>query len=159
MFRVSARTVLELGAELISSDAIAIYELVKNSIDAGSTTGVTIEISISIRHSHYIDLMKRIDDSISLSVRERWSSTTKSSNLLDLKTSIIERIQSTAPEAARLEIVASIELATSLGNLRDAFAEIYKTHNWMEFRDTGCGMSANDLLSSYLVIGTPSRRH
>jgi hypothetical protein len=28
-FKVAARTILELGAELISSDAVAIYELVK----------------------------------------------------------------------------------------------------------------------------------
>lgn len=30
MFRVSARTVLQLGAELISSDGITFYELIKN---------------------------------------------------------------------------------------------------------------------------------
>ena len=38
MFKVSARTVLELGAELISSDIIAFYELVKDAFDAGSRT-------------------------------------------------------------------------------------------------------------------------
>ena len=36
MFKVTARTVLELGSELISSDAIAFYELIKNGIDAKS---------------------------------------------------------------------------------------------------------------------------
>src|SRR5262245_52499328 len=36
MFRVTARTVLQLGAELISSDSIAFYELIKNAVDAGS---------------------------------------------------------------------------------------------------------------------------
>lgn len=35
-FKVSARTILLLGAELISSDAIAFYELIKNAFDAGS---------------------------------------------------------------------------------------------------------------------------
>ena len=35
-FKVAARTILELGAELISSDAVALYELVKNSVDAES---------------------------------------------------------------------------------------------------------------------------
>ncbi len=34
MFKVSARTILELGSELISSDIIAFYELIKNSFDA-----------------------------------------------------------------------------------------------------------------------------
>jgi hypothetical protein len=31
-----ARVLLELGAELISSDAVAYYELIKNAIDARS---------------------------------------------------------------------------------------------------------------------------
>jgi hypothetical protein len=55
---------LELGAELISSDAVAIYELVKNAIDAGSPDGVTIEFGITLRHSDYIDALGRIDNAI-----------------------------------------------------------------------------------------------
>ena len=39
-FRVAARIILELGDELISSDSVALYELVKNSIDAGSRVGI-----------------------------------------------------------------------------------------------------------------------
>jgi hypothetical protein len=35
-FKVQARTLLQLGAELISSDAIALFELIKNAFDAGS---------------------------------------------------------------------------------------------------------------------------
>jgi len=36
VFKVNARTVLELGSELISSDIIAFYELIKNAFDAKS---------------------------------------------------------------------------------------------------------------------------
>src|ERR1051326_5351759 len=35
-FTISARTLLELGKELISSDDVALYELIKNAVDAGS---------------------------------------------------------------------------------------------------------------------------
>ena len=35
-FKVQARTLLQLGAELISSDAVALFELIKNAFDAGS---------------------------------------------------------------------------------------------------------------------------
>ena len=35
-FKIAARTLLHLGSELISSDGIALYELIKNSYDAGS---------------------------------------------------------------------------------------------------------------------------
>ena len=43
MFTVTARTVLELGSELISSDVIAFYELIKNGFDAQSSSGVRIK--------------------------------------------------------------------------------------------------------------------
>ena len=35
-FDIAARTLVHLGAELITSDEIALYELIKNSFDAGS---------------------------------------------------------------------------------------------------------------------------
>ena len=34
-FSFEARTLLELGKELISSDEVALYELIKNAVDAG----------------------------------------------------------------------------------------------------------------------------
>jgi hypothetical protein len=52
-FRVAARTILELGSELISSDPIAVYELVKNAIDAKSKDGITIRLNITLQHSDY----------------------------------------------------------------------------------------------------------
>lgn len=158
-FKVAARTVLELGAELISSDAIAIYELVKNAIDARSKSGVTIEISVAIRHSHYVDIARRIEETISHSLEENWSSESKTKALNDIKSEIKNRLQPTAPLAARNEIILQVEDAKNLGVLRKSLVELYKRHNWIEFRDTGCGMSADDLLTAYLVIGTPSRRH
>lgn len=35
-FKVTARTILQLGCELISSDGIAFYELIKNAFDDGA---------------------------------------------------------------------------------------------------------------------------
>ena len=45
-FRVTARTVLQLGAELISSDEVAFYELIKNSIDTGSPK---VQVDVIVR--------------------------------------------------------------------------------------------------------------
>lgn len=47
-FRVSARTILQLGGELISSDGIAFYELIKNAVDAGSRK-VHVEVQMQLR--------------------------------------------------------------------------------------------------------------
>ena len=51
-FKINARMLLELGAELISSDGVALYELIKNSVDAGAKT-VKIQIFNALRHSEY----------------------------------------------------------------------------------------------------------
>lgn len=59
-FRVAARTILELGAELISSDATALYELIKNAYDARSKRA-TIAITTVFKYSHLRDTLKRIE--------------------------------------------------------------------------------------------------
>jgi hypothetical protein len=51
-FRVNARTVLELGSELISSDII-------NAFDAGSTTGAVISFDVVLRRNSYLRLRNR----------------------------------------------------------------------------------------------------
>ena len=43
-FKITARVISQLGTELISSDEISIYELVKNGFDAGSQI---VEVSIN----------------------------------------------------------------------------------------------------------------
>ena len=60
MFKVTARTVLELGSELISSDPIAFYELIKNGIDAGSKNGVTIRFDIVLGRRDYRETKTQI---------------------------------------------------------------------------------------------------
>ena len=59
MFKISARTVLELGAELISSDVIAFYELIKNAFDAGSPIGAEIRFEIALGRNDYLKLRHR----------------------------------------------------------------------------------------------------
>ena len=59
MFKITARTVLELGSELISSDIIAFYELIKNGFDAGTKDGVDIKFNIVIRRNAYLDLRRK----------------------------------------------------------------------------------------------------
>jgi hypothetical protein len=58
-FTVSARTILELGSELISTDSIALYELIKNAYDAGSKRAV-VRVTNLFRHSSLRDQLDRI---------------------------------------------------------------------------------------------------
>jgi len=52
-FRVMARKVLHRGAELISSDGVAFYELIKTALDARSAK-VDIDIVIQLSHDAYL---------------------------------------------------------------------------------------------------------
>ena len=61
MFKVSARTVLELGSELISSNAIAFYELIKNGVDAGTKDGVTIKFKVVLARRDYLELRHTVN--------------------------------------------------------------------------------------------------
>ena len=69
-FKVAARMILELGAELISSDSVALYELVKNSVDAGSQW-VSITIQVVLKRSYFLEAIEAIEEGESLSVTRK----------------------------------------------------------------------------------------
>lgn len=152
-FKVAARTVLELGAELISSDAVAIYELVKNAIDAESPDGVTIEFGITLRHSDFVDAVSRIDDALARGDRKE-----QSQAVAEIRDAIIAQFLPDAPAEGRRTMTTALESAGTLRQLRESLRQSYRENNWIEFRDTGKGMSRDDLLNAYMVIGTPSRK-
>jgi hypothetical protein len=56
-FRVTARTILHLGSDLISSDGIAFYELVKNSLDAKSPE-VRVDVTSRLPFEVYDELLR-----------------------------------------------------------------------------------------------------
>lgn len=58
-FVVSARTLIHLGAELISSDEVALNELVKNAFDADSPR-VAIEFWLPVDHRAIEDATARV---------------------------------------------------------------------------------------------------
>ena len=139
-FRVSARTILQLGGELISSDGIAFYELVKNAVDAGAK-----KIHVEVRMQLPLDAIQRVrtatEQSVSLS----------QDGLKTLKAEIASSILIDAPDGEDLR--ESITAANSLDQL---FAAVIDA-NSITFRDTGSGMTFSDLENIYLTVGTPHR--
>jgi signal transduction histidine kinase len=146
-FKIAARTILHLGGELISSDAVALYELIKNAFDAGSKEGVKIEVFVKLPSwpgiwpARLAELAEIPKDSSSLLERI---------NLL--KNDLIAAIDATAAGAA--EFKQQIRAATSLDKLRSAI----ETANQIIISDAGHGMSKSDLTGIYLTIGTRYRR-
>jgi len=143
---VKARVLLELGAELISSDQIAIYELVKNSLDARATR-IEVRVRVTLPRSEYLSIRQRLEQSV-------------------------EKKESLSRDTVRQMLEAGMELTVGQED-RDAFFEImlspsndnyiqaldaaYTQFNWVEIMDDGGGMSFEDLSGVYLTIGTTHR--
>lgn len=144
-FRVNARTVLHLGAELISSDAVAFYELIKNAFDARSKR-VDINVVVCIPHETYLELRATLVE------EERRKRVRIRQEIIDrIKQSFINGIDVAAPGAKSLKRqVLETETVDDLLDLLDRA-------NYIEINDTGEGMSLKDLNDVYLTIGTRSR--
>ena len=150
MFKVTARTVLELGSELISSDAIAFYELIKNGIDAGTKNGVSIYFEIVLGRRDYQESKSKILQAI------RNEEQDEILTLEELREEISGKLNTEAEEIWD-DANALIEKASTLKALLQALEKI-DSLNSITISDTGSGMSLAELDTVFLVIGTSSRK-
>jgi signal transduction histidine kinase len=147
-FKFAARTLLELGKELISSDEVALYELIKNSVDAGShkesPSKIEIEAQVVLPHSAYSQALESLAEGV---------------NPEEVLKAIRARVISTAPKAPVEQFLGGLERNLSRGTrFRTALISLYAQHNWIEVRDTGKGMTFQELDDVFLTVGTRSRR-
>jgi hypothetical protein len=142
-FRITARTLLELGAELIGSDAVALYELAKNSVDARSPV-VRIRVQSILTYSRFRQAMDQIDDG--------------DLPLADIRNNIEQWIASDAPAGSARPMLRALDNARNAGEFRQVLARYYHELNFIEVSDDGDGMSLADLDTIFLTIGTRSRR-
>lgn len=142
-FKFAARALLELGKELISSDEVAINELVKNAVDAGSPS-VQVVLQILLTHRVYEDALHRLGNKAAPGA------------VLDrLETQFVANVN----EELKTAFLRPLRLLTDDRNaFINALQEGYRESNWIEVRDQGHGMSADELDVVYLTVGTRSRR-
>ena len=145
-FQVAARTLLHLGAELISSDAVAFFELVKNAFDAGSPRAdidvvIRLEYDACVTQRQFIQDCKT--DPLYSEVLER--------AMVDCKEAIIAEVDYSAPHAR--SYAGRIRAASSW----DELLELIHDANYILIEDTGSGMSLKDLEEVFLTIGTRYR--
>ena len=151
-FRVAARTLLHLGADLISSDGVAFYELIKNGLDAGSRT-VRIDVVITLPQPNYRNVRNQIDH---LSHEESGGDSSRLD--VSLESARKQACQGIDPTAATAsEAIRRLSSVTTWEQLRDALDNVYSDLNYITVSDTGSGMSLDDLTDIYLTIGTPAR--
>lgn len=139
LFRVKARTLVQLGAELISSDGIAFYELIKNAFDARSPR-VTIDITQRIPYSKYLDIRA-----------QAVGSSDRATKIAHLKNLFEGAVEPHSFESAELlKAVADVEKV-------DEFLSLLDRANTIVISDSGIGMSERDLEQVFLEVGTPVR--
>ncbi len=143
-FRVKARTLLHLGAELITGDDIALYELIKNAFDARSRR-VLVRVTVTLAFSQWQALRALLQQRVP-------------EDLLHYKNEIIQSIEPAAPLEDRRILEHAVNQADDLPAVRQALDEAYTQTNRIEVEDEGDGMSLSDLSEVYLTIGTRSRR-
>lgn len=143
MFKITARTVLELGAELISSDIIAFYELIKNGFDAGTTSGVEVRFDVALRRNAYLRLKEKAGGA--------------KPDIEALRKEALDALNIDA--SARLLDFAREQLVKARSGtlLASALDRIFEAGS-VTISDTGSGMSAKELADNFLVIGTASRK-
>ena len=144
-FQIQARAILQLGAELISSDGVAFYELIKNSIDAGAKR-VLIRI-VSVIPSETVNACLDELDGIAPDAKEVVrADLLRKVKKKALATTIVDT------ELAR-ERLSAMEEASSIEDLVAAL----RACSSIEVEDAGSGMSLETLQTVFLTVGTRAR--
>jgi signal transduction histidine kinase len=153
-FRVNARAVLELGSELISSDIIAFYELIKNAFDAGSKGGADIRFRIAMRRNDYV----RIRDDANAVSRQKASKSERAEQLADLIARAKAKINPAVGGDTASKFSTVIGTATDLEDFVRRLDTCYDEYNSIEVSDAGSGMSISEITNNFLTLGTPARK-
>lgn len=141
-FKVSARTILLLGGELISSDGIAFYELIKNAFDAGSRKVL-------------VDVVRRVSiETIDAALSDLNATTKRNQESILAKTK--QRVRDDADPSAK-DIAEWLDEVDETDDV-DELVSLLLDANSIEFTDFGHGMSIDDLNENYLTVGTPHRQ-
>jgi len=150
-FKFKARVLLELGAELISSDAVALYELVKNGIDAGSKE-VKIRIRIALQHSAYKQLRALLQHEVSAQ-QKRGSAF----NVTKFNQNVLQSLDDQASDATRERFIKSYGTPKTAAEALTCLDQAYTRGSYIAVIDEGCGMTYRNLEDGYLTVGTPAR--
>jgi signal transduction histidine kinase len=148
VFKITARTVLELGSELISSDIIAFYELVKNAFDAGSPSGADIHLNVVLRRNEYLRIRALATELQPGNAEALSGLASQVSQALD------SSAESARIETFRTQTQQASSSAEFIAKLDQAYAEL----NTIEVLDSGSGMSLSEMTENFLTIGTASRK-
>lgn len=146
-FRISARTILHLGSELISSDGIAFYELIKNALDARSPQ-VRVSVLYRLDHAVYARILRKLGEDRGV---PDWTPGPPRGVWSRYRQAALDGLVPDAPDV--LDVESQLRGATT----RDEFLTALREANRIDIDDNGEGMSRQILRDVYLSIGTAHR--
>ena len=145
---------LELGGELISSDIIAFYELIKNAFDAGSRSGADVRFRIVMRRNDYL----RVRDTAQSLAGEAASRAQRREQLASLIAEVDAKLDPSAGGDAALKFNAEVEESDDLEDFVSRLDVCYDKYNTIEISDSGSGMSMAEITGNFMTLGTPARK-
>ena len=106
-----------------------LYELVKNSVDAKSEW-VSIKVQVVLKKSHFHEAKELIENQEDLS---------------NIRQSLLNKIEPGSPARPVQKFRDLVNGANNYEQLHQALIDAYHDLNWIEVKDCGHGMSAQDL--------------
>lgn len=150
-FSVAARTLIHLGAELITSDEVALNELIKNAFDADSKR-VRIDFRIALPQpelDHALAQAKESRQTHGLAETHGVSGFIE-----DINARVLEEGAKATGDATRAQVLVQLLTAAQTW---DNVVDVLETLNTIVVTDHGGGMDGQTLEEVFLRIGTPSR--
>jgi signal transduction histidine kinase len=133
----------QLGAELITSDEMALYELIKNGFDAQSPRAI-----VAISAPADAAAVRLVGEQVSTgrvaipAALERLEKTLSADLTIEQRAAWLQRFK---------------EHGTSVANLSAYLDRFLRRDFWIEVSDTGLGMSADELHDKFMMVGTPNK--
>ena len=141
-FRIAARALRQMGAELITSDDVALNELIKNAFDARSP-----RVKVEIQSFADLDALALLEEQI------RHNKVTQQEAIERVDKAIAPDLSATQRSDLITRLHAFLEDRTEFVNNLNKF----RAEQSLQVSDNGMGMSADDLSDRFLVIGTPGK--
>lgn len=141
-FRIAARALRQLGGELITTDDVALNELIKNAFDAKSP-----RVSVEIKSTADLEALALLEEQI----RQGKVTQQEASERVD---------KAISPDLSIHDRSALIKRLNSYIENPSEFADHlmkFRKEQSLKISDKGNGMSHDDLSDRFLVIGTPNK--
>jgi len=152
-FKFAARVLEHLGAELISSDDIAVYELVKNGFDATPKTASIATVKVEVEYRVDLAVLRKAQQALESAFQDKPRRK---------RAEILRHLRGLTAPGGKASLIDPNTLRQLESVMPDAgstadFVRAMDRLNSVTVSDVGCGMTEDELIDYFLTIGTTHR--